>query len=199
MVDFGLAKLLERGGPSDTNTRQVLGTPKYMSPEQAQARHDDVGPTADVYAMGVILYELLAGCAPYEGASDVEVLRQSIEGQLKYPRHIRTDIPRDLEAICLKAMDRTPARRYRTAIDLADDLHRFLDGKPTLARPLNWAGRSLKWLGVTTKPSLAPSSQSLQSCSWPLGVVCPPDPTTIDSWDCAAERQAERTQLDQLR
>lgn len=146
VVDFGLAKLLERGGPSDTNTRQVLGTPKYMAPEQAQARHDDVGPTADVYALGVILYELLAGCAPYEGASDVEVLRQSIEGHLRYPRHIRPDIPRDLEAICVKAMDRTPARRYRTAIDLAEDLHRFLDGKPTIARPLNWAGRSVKWL-----------------------------------------------------
>jgi WD40 repeat protein len=146
VVDFGLAKLLERGGPSDTNTRQVLGTPKYMAPEQAQARHDDVGPPADVYALGVILYELLAGCAPYEGASDVEVLRQSIEGHLRYPRHIRPDIPRDLEAICVKAMDRTPARRYRTAIDLADDLRRFLDGKPTIARPLNWAGRSVKWL-----------------------------------------------------
>jgi WD40 repeat protein len=146
VVDFGLAKLLERGGPSDTNTRQVLGTPKYMAPEQAQARHDDVGPTADVYALGVILYELLAGCAPYEGATDVEVLRQSIEGDVKYPRHIRPDIPRDLEAICLKAMDRTPGRRYRTAIDLADDLHRFLDGRPTIARPLNWAGRSVKWL-----------------------------------------------------
>ena len=63
VVDFGLAKLLERGGPSDTNTRQVLGTPKYMAPEQAQARHDDVGPTVDVYALGVILYEMLAGCA----------------------------------------------------------------------------------------------------------------------------------------
>src|SRR5262245_55443200 len=146
VVDFGLAKLLERGGPSDTNTRQVLGTPKYMAPEQAQARHDDVGPTADVYALGVILYELLAGCAPYEGASDVEVLRQSIEGHRRHPRHIRPDIPRDLEAICLKAIERTSARRYRTAIDFADDLRRFLDGKPTLARPLNWAGRSVKWL-----------------------------------------------------
>ena len=108
VVDFGLAKLLERGGPSDTNTRQILGTPKYMAPEQAQARHDDVGPTADVYALGVILYELLAGCAPYEGATDVEVLRQAIDGQFAQPRHLRPDIPRDLEAICLKAMERFP-------------------------------------------------------------------------------------------
>lgn len=146
VVDFGLAKLLERGGPSETNTRQVLGTPKYMAPEQAQARHEDIGPTADVYALGVILYELISGRAPYEGASDVEVLRQAIDGRLTHPRHIRADIPRDLEAICLKAMSRTPSRRYRTAIDLADDLRRFLDGKPTLARPLKWAGRAMRWL-----------------------------------------------------
>jgi serine/threonine protein kinase/WD40 repeat protein len=146
IVDFGLAKLLERGGPSDTTTRQILGTPKYMAPEQAQARHDDIGPAADVYALGVILYELLTGRAPYEGATDVEVLRQSIEGQLTHPRQLRNDVPRDLEAICLKAMARSTARRYRTAIDLADDLRRFLDGKPTLARPLNRLGRAARWL-----------------------------------------------------
>ena len=146
VVDFGLAKLLERGGPSETGTRQILGTPKYMAPEQAQARHDDIGPAADVYALGVILYEMLTGRAPYEGASDVEVLRLSIEGELTLPRHLRKDIPRDLEAICLKAMDRFPGRRYRTAIDLADDLRRFLDDKPTLARPLNWFGRAARWL-----------------------------------------------------
>jgi serine/threonine protein kinase/WD40 repeat protein len=146
VVDFGLAKLLERGGPSETTTRQILGTPKYMAPEQAQARHDDVGPAADVYALGVILYEMLTGRAPYEGASDVEVLRLAIDGNLTAPRHIRADIPRDLEAICLKAMDRVPGKRYRTAIDLADDLLRFLEGKPTLARPLNWPGRAGRWL-----------------------------------------------------
>jgi WD40 repeat protein/serine/threonine protein kinase len=145
VVDFGLAKLAERG-PSETGTRQILGTPKYMAPEQAQARHDDVGPPADVYALGVILYELLAGRPPYDGATDVEVLRQAIEGNLTHPRSLRKDIPRDLEAICLKAMARSPARRYRTAIDLADDLRRFLDGRPTLARPLNSVGRAARWL-----------------------------------------------------
>src|SRR5262249_4097102 len=67
VVDFGLAKLIERGGPSDTNTRQILGTPKYMAPEQAQARHDDVGPTADVYALGGRLYEIRVRCAPHDG------------------------------------------------------------------------------------------------------------------------------------
>lgn len=146
VVDFGLAKLIERGAPSETTTRQILGTPKYMAPEQAQARHQDIGPAADVYALGVILYELLTGRAPYDGATDVEVLRQAIDGEATRPRLIRHDIPRDLEAICLKAMDKQPGRRYRTAIDLADDLRRFLDGKPTIARPLKWVGRAARWL-----------------------------------------------------
>lgn len=145
VVDFGLAKLAERG-PSDTASRQILGTPKYMAPEQAQARHADVDTRADVYALGVILYELLAGRAPYEGTTDVEVLRQSIEGRLTHPRDLRKDIPRDLEAICLKAMERSPAKRYRTAIDLADDLRRYLDGKPTVARPLNRVDRAARWV-----------------------------------------------------
>lgn len=146
VLDFGLAKLAERGGPSETATRQILGTPKYMAPEQAQARREDIGPPADVYALGVVLYELLAGRAPYDGASDVEVLRQSVEGKPVPPRHLRPDLPRDLEAICLKAMARTTTERYRTAIDLADDLRRFLDGRPTVARPLAWSGRAVRWL-----------------------------------------------------
>jgi WD40 repeat protein/tRNA A-37 threonylcarbamoyl transferase component Bud32 len=145
VVDFGLAKLMERSEPSDTRTWQILGTPKYMAPEQALAKHRDLGPAADVYALGAILYELLTGCAPYDGATDVEVLRQVVDGQLNPPRQIRRDIPRDLEAICLKAMEKNPGRRYRTAIDLADDLRRFLDGKPTIARPVNWLGRAARW------------------------------------------------------
>jgi WD40 repeat protein/serine/threonine protein kinase len=145
VVDFGLAKLSERG-PSDTGSRQILGTPKYMAPEMAQGRQEDVGPAADVYALGVMLYELVAGRAPYEGASDVEVLRLAVEGNLTHPRSLRRDLSRDLEAICLKAMALAPGKRYRTAIDLADDLRRFLDGRPTLARPLKWPGRAARWL-----------------------------------------------------
>lgn len=144
VVDFGLAKVAERS-PSETGARQILGTPKYMAPEQAQARRDEIGPTADVYALGVILYELAAGRAPYEGETDVEVLRQSVEGKLTPPRTFRTDMPRDLEAICLKAMARLPSRRYPTAVDFADDLRRFLDGRSTIARPLGRSARTLKW------------------------------------------------------
>ena len=153
MVDFGLAKLAERGGPSETGTRQILGTPKYMAPEQAAGRHEDIGPPADVYALGVILYEMLAGRAPYDGATDVEVLRQSVEGRPAPPRQLRPDLPRDLEAICLKAMARTPAERYRTAIDFADDLRRFL-GRPADGRPAARAGPGGRSAGsaATTRP-----------------------------------------------
>jgi len=200
VVDFGLAKLLERGGPSDTNTRQILGTPKYMAPEQAMARHDDVGPTADVYALGVILYEMLAGCAPYEGATDVEVLRQSIEGHLKYPRHIRPDIPRDLEAICLKAMDRNPAGRYRTAIDLADDLRRFLEGKPTLARPLKWTGRAVKWLRRNDQVVALGVVTTIAAILLAVGGWYVRQTQQLkNDQDRVAREQAERTQADQRR
>ncbi|QJW99792.1 hypothetical protein FTUN_7415 [Frigoriglobus tundricola] len=146
LVDFGLAKLVERGGPSETATHQILGTPKYMAPEQAQARREDIGPPADVYALGVMLYEMITGRAPYDGESDVEVLRLAVAGRPTAPRVLRPDVPRDLEAICLKAMARTTAERYRTAIDLADDLRRFLDGRPTIARPLAFSGRAVRWL-----------------------------------------------------
>jgi WD40 repeat protein len=200
VVDFGLAKLLERGGPSDTNTRQILGTPKYMAPEQAMARHDDVGPTADVYALGVILYEMLAGCAPYEGATDVEVLRQSIEGHLKYPRHIRSEIPRDLEAICLKAMDRNPAGRYRTAIDLADDLRRFLEGKPTLARPLKWTGRAVKWLRRNDQVVALGVVTTIAAILLAVGGWYVRQTQQLkNDQDRVAREQAERTQADQRR
>lgn len=145
VVDFGLAKVAEQTS-TDTGTRQIVGTPRYMAPEQAQARQDDIGPTADVYALGVILYEMLAGRAPYDGETDVEVLRQSIEGKLTPPRTLRSRIPRDLEAICLKAMARSPSKRYSTAVDLADDLRRFLTGLPTIARPLGQRARFMKWL-----------------------------------------------------
>ena len=200
MVDFGLAKLMERGGPSETNTRQILGTPKYMAPEQALARHADVGPTADVYALGVILYELLSGRAPYEGASDVDVLRQSIDGNMTHPRHIRREIPRDLEAICLKAMAKSSDRRYRTAIDLADDLRRFLDGKPTIARPLKWPGRAVRWLrrndqwvalGVVTTVALLLFAVG----SWYMYQTR----QLQDNQDRAAKEQEARTVADQQR
>jgi serine/threonine protein kinase/WD40 repeat protein len=200
VVDFGLAKLLERGGPSETTTRQILGTPKYMAPEQAQARHEDVGPTADVYALGVILYEMITGRAPYEGATDVEVLRQAIDGNLTQPRHLRSDVPRDLEAICLKAMDRSPARRYRTAIDLADDLRRFLDDKPTLARPLKWPGRAARWLRRNDQAVALVVVSTIASVLLAVGWWSMAQTRQLKSdRDSVLRDQAERTRTDQQR
>lgn len=200
VVDFGLAKLLERGGPSETATRQVLGTPKYMAPEQAQARHDDVGPTADVYALGVILYELITGRAPYDGATDVEVLRQAIDGHLTLPRHLRIDVPRDLEAICLKAMSRAPERRYRTAIDFADDLRRFIEGKPTLARPLNWLGRAGRWLRRNDQAialAVVTTIATMFLSFWVMGTYT--SRQLRSEKDTVLREQAERTRADQQR
>jgi WD40 repeat protein len=200
VVDFGLAKLLERGGPSETNTRQILGTPKYMAPEQAQARREDIGPAADVYALGVILYEMLTGRAPYEGETDVEVLRQAIDGNFTQPRRLRPDVPRDLEAICVKAMDRVPGLRYRTAIDLADDLRRFLDGKPTLARPLKWPARAARWLrrndqAVALVVLAAVATLLLALGSWSMYQTR----QLKSDRDTVLQKQAERTKTDQQR
>ncbi len=200
IVDFGLAKLLERGGPSETTTRQILGTPKYMAPEQAQARHGDVGPAADVYALGVILYEMITGRAPYEGESDVEVLRQSIEGNLIQPRHLRKDVPRDMEAICLKAMHRIPGKRYRTAIDLADDLRRFLDDKPTFARPLKWAGRAARWLRRNDQAVALVMVTTIASILLALGSMSLLQTRKLQTdRDRVLQNQAERTRGDQHR
>jgi len=200
IVDFGLAKLLERGGPSETTTRQILGTPKYMAPEQAQARHADVGPAADVYALGVILYEMITGRAPYDGESDVEVLRQSIEGNLIQPRHLRKDVPRDIEAICLKAMHRIPGKRYRTAIDLADDLRRFLDDKPTIARPLKWAGRSARWLRRNDQAVALVVVTTIASVLLALGSLSIMETRKLQTdRDRVLQNQAERTRNDQSR
>lgn len=204
VVDFGLAKLLERGGPSETTTRQILGTPKYMAPEQAQARREDIGPAADVYALGVILYEMLTGRAPYEGETDVEVLRLAIDGNFTQPRRLRADLPRDLEAICLKAMDRVPGLRYRTAIDLADDLRRFLDGKPTLARPLKWPARAARWLrrndqAVALVVLATVTTLLLVLGSWSMYQTRRLESDRDTVLRNQAERQAEQTRADQQR
>ncbi len=133
LTDFGLAKLMD-GSPAATRTGAVLGTPAYMAPEQAQGRGDRIGPATDVYALGAILYELLTGRLPFGGDTDLETLRQVTESRLVSPRWLRRDVPRDLEAVCLKAMDFEPDRRYQSAGALAEDLRRFLADEPVAAR-----------------------------------------------------------------
>jgi serine/threonine protein kinase len=142
VADFGLAKV----GRSDlTHTNAVMGTPGYMAPEQAEGKARDVGTPADVYALGAILYELLTGGPPFAGESAMDVLHRVIAADPARPRSIDRAVPRDLETICLKCLEKDPAKRYPTADALAADLRAFLAGRPIAARPVGPAERLAKW------------------------------------------------------
>ncbi len=151
VADFGLAKLLEGGEPL-TPTGDVVGTPSYMAPEQAggPAR---VGPAADVYALGAILYEMLTGRPPFRAETAQETLRQVVSEEPVPPGRLRPRLSRDLETICLKCLEKAPAKRYASAEALADDLRRYLDSRPILARRIGPVGRLARWAG--RRPAVA--------------------------------------------
>jgi mono/diheme cytochrome c family protein/predicted Ser/Thr protein kinase len=145
IADFGLAKRLDVA-VNHTHTGEILGTPSYMAPEQAEGRKDLIGPATDVYALGTILYELLTGRPPFCGTSLMESLRLVIAEEPIAPSRLAPAVPRDLEAICLKCLEKAPARRYASALALAEDLRRFLNGQPVAARHLGPVGRTWKWM-----------------------------------------------------
>jgi tetratricopeptide (TPR) repeat protein len=146
ITDFGMAKLVDaKAGP--TVTAECLGTPSYMSPEQAAGNSRAVGFQADVYSLGAILYELLTGRPPFRGTSHLKTLEQVRTQEPTSPKRLRGELARDLETICLKCLEKDPDKRYATALELADDLRRFLEGQPVRARPVSsWQrlGRSLR-------------------------------------------------------
>lgn len=129
ITDFGLAKQLDRHY-SLTETGQILGSIDYMPPEQAEARHEQMGPASDVYSIGAILYELLAGRPPFRSESFLETLRQIREENPTPISELNSRVPRVLEAICLKCLRKKPKQRYQSAEELSQDLQRFLDGEP---------------------------------------------------------------------
>src|SRR5205823_3580309 len=135
ITDFGLAKLLDQGGGL-TRTETLIGTPNYMSPEQAAGDTRKVGVPADVYSLGAILYELLTGRAPFQGTTVLHTLEQVRTREPVPPRRLRGPVARDLETICLKCLEKEPGKRYPSAAALADDLRRFLAGEPVRARPV---------------------------------------------------------------
>ena len=143
ITDFGLAKRLESDS-RQTESGQIMGTPCYMAPEQARGHTRDVGPAADVYALGAILYEMLTGRPPFKGETPIETVRQVVEDDVVPPSRLVPRIARDLETICLHCLHKEPSRRYASARALADDLDRFLDGRPILARPTPFWERGIK-------------------------------------------------------
>jgi tRNA A-37 threonylcarbamoyl transferase component Bud32 len=144
VVDFGLARIAEEELEA-TGTSGVIGTPLYMAPEQALGTPEGVGPGADLYALGVILYELLCRQPPFVGTSPLEVLDQVRHADPPAIRKARPDVPRDLETICLKCLEKRPEERYGTAQELAEDLGRFLEGQDIAARPVGTVQRLVRW------------------------------------------------------
>jgi tetratricopeptide (TPR) repeat protein len=150
VADFGLAKWLDGEG-QHTRTGAVLGTPSYMAPEQAEGQA--IGRPVDIYALGAILYECLTGRPPFQAAIPLETLEQVRSCDPPAPSRLQPNVPRDLQTICLKCLEKAPRRRYATAADLAADLDRFLEGKPIAARPVGATERVLKW--ARRRPSQA--------------------------------------------
>jgi tRNA A-37 threonylcarbamoyl transferase component Bud32 len=144
LTDFGLAKRLD-GPQGQTQSGAVIGTPPYVSPEQAAGRTREIGPHSDTYSLGAILYELLTGRPPFRGETQAETLRQVIEEEPERPREVFPGVDRGLEAICLRCLEKAPERRYGSARALADDLERWRQGRRPLPLRLSYrVGRMLR-------------------------------------------------------
>jgi serine/threonine-protein kinase len=152
VTDFGLAKVFVPGSEA-TATGVIAGTPSYMAPEQASGRSAEVGPPADIYSLGAILYELLTGEPPFKQESPLDTLLDIIGREPRYPRQVNPHVPRGLELICMKCLAKSPDQRYASAAALADDLERFVRAEPLAVRPPGMFQRIEQW--ARRRPALA--------------------------------------------
>jgi serine/threonine protein kinase len=162
ITDFGLAKRLT-GDADLTGTGQILGTPSYMSSEQATGQTHCIGPASDVYSLGAILYEMLTGRPPFQAETPLDTLLQVIDSEPAPPRLLNRNVPRDLEAICKKCLGKVPSRRYASAGELRDDLRRYLEGESVRASGVNLLDRLTSVLGR--------SRHEEQFREWGLGLM----------------------------
>jgi serine/threonine protein kinase len=143
--DFSLACPFPFPADQGEHEGSVVGTPSYMAPEQATGRRGDLGRATDVYGLGAVLYETLAGRPPFRGANAIETIQLRLSSSVVPPSRVHAGVPRDLEAICLKCLQREPAQRYASALELANDLRRFLNDEPITARPAGAVERLRRW------------------------------------------------------
>ena len=144
ITDFGLAKKLE-GDSGQTKDGSIMGTPSYMAPEQARGELKNLGPSADIYSLGAMLYEMLVGRPPFLGTTPFETILQVIKEEPVPPSRLIGKLPPDVETICLKCLQKEPAKRYATAELLAEDCRRFIAGEPILSRPISSVERAWRW------------------------------------------------------
>jgi serine/threonine protein kinase len=183
VTDFGLAKRLDRES-SLTVTGQVLGSPHFMPPEQAGRGRGNVGRASDVFGLGGILYFLLTARAPFQGETIEATIDQVLHTEPMSLRLLNPVVPRDLETLCLKCLEKEPARRYQTAEEVVEDLERFLSGEPILARPISPAERTWRW--CRRKPAVAAFATATILLLLAVAIGSP-----IAAWRIAAARDAE--------
>src|SRR5262249_34341629 len=168
LTDFGLARLLEQES-TITHSSDVLGTPSYMSPEQAAGRTKELTAAADVYSLGAVFYQMLTGEPPFAGGTTYETIRLVLENEPRNPGVRNPKVDRELSTICLKCLEKDPKRRYSSALALAEDLEHWLKHEPIRARRPGPFGRGKKW--VRRNPSIAVMAALLLALAAPLGVM----------------------------